>query len=262
MFNSEEGKRLFPWIRAGLIIFVVFLGATSVYMLRAIGEVGKDTPPVSMVSVTGESEVFAKPDTASLSFGANVTAKTVAEAQKQVTEKINAALAMLKAEGIEDKDIKNTAYDISPHYEYQQIYCITTPCPPGRNTLTGYDVTQTVTVKIRDTAKVGTVLGKLGDLELTNVSSVTFTIDDEDALRAQAREEAIEKAQAEAKKLARDLGVSLGRIVSFSESGDYPIYYGRGGAGDMAIAAPEKMVTVPTGENKITSNVTITYEIK
>ncbi len=263
MFNTEEGKQLFKWVRVVAILLVVFLAVKSVYVLRATGELGKDVPPTSMISVSGESEVFAVPDTASLSFGATAFASTVSDAQQEVTKKINAALDMLKKAGIEEKDIKNTDYSISPHYEYPQIYCIKAPCPSPRQTLTGYDVTQTVSVKIRDTKKVGDILGNLGELGLSNVSGVTFTIDDEDGLRADAREKAIKMAQEKAEKLADDLDVSLGRIVSFSESGDYPMpyAYGRGGDAVMNMAAPEK-VSVPVGENKIMSTVTITYEIK
>ncbi len=263
MFNTEEGKQFMKLGRIVIIILAVFLVAKSLHVLASIGQVGKDVPPTSMISVTGESEVFAVPDTASLSFGAHVEAKTVSGAQEEVTQKINAAINMLKNMGIEDKDIKNIGYDISPHYEYPQIYCITAPCPSPRQTLTGYDVTQTVSVKIRDTSKVGDILGNLGRLELTNVSGVTFTIDDEDGLREEARKEAIDMAKEKAKKLARELGVSLGDVVSFSESGDYPTpyAYGRGGDAVMNMAAPEK-VSVPVGENKIVSNVTITYEIK
>lgn len=264
MFNTEEAKPLYFWAKIVLIILAVFLAVQALYALTATGNIGKDVPPTSLISVTGESEVFAVPDTASISFGAQATEKTVAEAQKKVTEKVNRAIAMLKKAGIEEKDIKNTSYNIAPQYEYPQIYCIQAPCPPSRQTLTGYVVDQMLEVKIRNTTDVGSILGQLGSLELTNVSGVTFTIDDEDGLKAEAREKAIDQAKEKAEKLADELGVKLGRITNFSESGDYPIYYGYGKGGDMmAQSAPmNQSPELPMGQNKITSNVTITYEIK
>lgn len=265
MFNQEEVKPLYFWGRIVLIVLAVFLVAQALYTLTATGNIGKDVPPTSLISVTGESEVFAVPDTASLSFGAQATEKTVAEAQKKVTEKVNRAIEMLKKAGVEEKDIKNTNYNIAPHYEYPQIYCIQAPCPPSRQTLTGYDVEQMITVKIRNTADVGSILGQLGSLELTNVSGVSFMIDDEDELRAEARQKAIDQAQEKAEKLADELGVKLGRITNFYESGDNPMYYAKGGMYESAMAAnaPGAITPdLPMGQNKIVSNVTITYEIK
>lgn len=262
MFNSEEARPLLKWVRLVFIILFVFLLAETLYVFRATGNIGKDTPPTSLISVNGTSEVFAKPDTATISFGAHATAKSVADAQKEVTEKVNAALDMLKKADVDEKDIKHTNYSITPHYEYPQIVCITAPCISPRQTLTGYDVDQMIEVKIRNTGDVGSILGKLGSLELTNVSGVTFTIDNEDALKEQARTQAIDEAKAKAKKLAHELGVSLGRVTNFSESGDYPMYYAKGGVYESAMAVDAPAPTVPTGENKITSSVTITYEIK
>jgi len=72
---------------------------------------------------------------------------------------------------------------------------------------------------------------------------------------------AIEAAKAKAEQLAKDLGIRLVRIVNFSEGGNYPIY-GRAEfkalSADDAIPLPE----IPVGENKIVSNVTITYEVR
>lgn len=262
MFNTEEAKPLYQWMRITLIILVVFLAAKSLYTLRAMGNIGKDTPPTSLISVTGDSEVFAVPDTATVSFGAHAMAASVADAQKEVTEKINRAIDMLKKAGVDEKDIKNTNYSIAPHYEYPQIVCIAAPCPSPRQTLTGYDVDQMLEVKIRKTGDVGSILGQLGSLELTNVSGVSFTIADEDKLKAEAREKAIDEAKEKAEVLADQLGVRLGRITNFSESGDYPIYYGKGGMYESAMVADAPAPRLPVGENKITSNVTITYEIR
>lgn len=264
MFNTPEGARFLRFGTAAMILLVVFLAVQSVYTLRATSYVGKNTPVQNIISVNGKGEVFATPDIATFSFGAEATAKTVAEAQTTVTTKINKALDMIKAAGVEDKDIKTVNYSINPHYEYTQTICTTYSCPPSQSRLTGYDVNQMVEVKVRDTAKAGSILSGLGTVGVTNVSGLTFTIDDEDTQIAKAREMAIADARSKAKELAKNLGVRLGDVVSFNDYG-YPMPYYKtmsavGMGGDMMEQAANPRI--PTGESNIVSNVTITYEIR
>jgi uncharacterized protein len=167
---------------------------------------------------------------------------------------------------VEEKDIKTVGYNVYPQYEWQQSAC--TPggiCPPGRQILTGYEVRQTITVTVRDTEKAGELLSSVGELGASEVSSLTFTVDEDESLRDEARAAAIAQAKEKADELAEQLGVKLVRIVSFSESnGGYPVpyygeAYGRGGVmAQDAKLAPE----TPMGENTYISNVNITYEIR
>ena len=190
--------------------------------------------------------------------------KTVKEAQDKATVKMDLALAAMKALGIENKDIKTSGYNAYPKYENEQIVCITYPCPVGRQKIIGYEVNQNITVKVRKIDDAGKTIDAVTTAGASNVSGISFTIDDEDALTRDARKKAIEDAREKAKELAKDLDVRLVRIVNFSENGrGYPMYFkteaslGMGGA-DSAVPAP----TLPVGENEIVSNVTITYEIR
>src|SRR6187551_809643 len=110
---------------------------------------------------------------------------------------------------------------------------------------------QTIMVKVRDTNTTGAILDGLAKAGVTNVSGPNFTIDDEETIKAQARAKAIDDAKAKAEVLADQLGVRLGRIISFNESGNYPSYYAKAemmnAAGDMAQAPTPSL---PTGENK------------
>ncbi|MDZ4227187.1 MAG: SIMPL domain-containing protein [Patescibacteria group bacterium] len=191
----------------------------------------------------------------------------MADAQDAATEKSNAVIAYLKGEGIEEKDIKTTDYNVYPQYDYTRSACSEVGyCPPGRQELRGFEVSQTLSVKVRDTEKAGGLLSGVGSRGASQVSGLSFTIDDEDALKAEARGKAIDDAQAKAKELAGQLGVSLVRVVGFYENeGGYPVPYAYGTGGDMmavrtesAKAAPD----IPVGENKIVSNVSVTYEIR
>ncbi len=170
----------------------------------------------------------------------------------------------MKEQGIEDKDIKTENYNLSPKYKYIQKPCVFgSMCPPGEQTPDGFEVSQTISVKVRKIDTAGAMLTKIGSLGATDISGLNFTIDDEDALIAEARDKAIADAKAKAEKLADSLGVRLVRIMSFNENGGgYPVYsispMADMRAGSKEVAAPN----VPAGENKTTSNVTITYEIK
>ena len=249
-----------------LLLLALFLFVKTVGEIKSYRFIGGGVPVTNTITVSGVGEVFAVPDIGSFSFSVSEEKVTVKEAQSEATRKINVALGLLRGANVEDRDIKTTAYNIYPQYTYIREICKPGfPCGGGKRELTGYNVSQTISVKIRDIDKAGEILAEIGSIGVTTVSGLNFTIDDEDELKRDARREAIDDARAKAKQLARDLGVKLIRVVSFSEGGGGPIYrgfdfavaesavYGSGG-----LEAPE----IPVGENKITSNVSITYEIR
>lgn len=261
-FLKEKGM----FYRLGL----VFLGLLSLFVLvKIVGEarayrfIGSNPDVSSAISVSGKGEVFAVADTGTFNFSVVEEGKLAKDAQTKATEKINKAIDYLKKSGIDEKDIKTLSYNIYPKYEYSGASpCSGYYCPPQRSTIVGYEVSQTIEVKVRDTEKVGELLSGVGSLGVSDVSGLSFGIDDEEALKEEARSMAIEDARAQAEKLAKDLGVKIVRIISFSEnSGGYPVYLEKaayGMSGDSVPVAPE----IPVGENKISSNVTITYEIR
>jgi uncharacterized protein YggE len=264
-FNSPRIQQLTTGV---LAVLLLWLGAKFITEVKGFSYVGRDVPAMNVITVSGLGEVYAKADIASVSFSVSEEKKTVGEAQSIVTEKMDKALEAVKALGVEEKDIKTAGYNVYPQYEWiQATPCTQWSCPPGKNELKGYQVSQTIVVKVRDTDKLGTLLEGLGSAGITTINGPEFTIDDEDVLKAEAREIAIKEAKEKAEKLADDLGVRLVRISSFYENSDpgYPMpFYGMGG--DMAMSARAEAVksvpSVPVGENKIVSSVSITYEIR
>jgi uncharacterized protein YggE len=246
---------------AALAVLALFLAAKAI---DAFGNIGRTTNPYqTTIMVEGTGEATAIPDVARVTFSVTESATTVAEAQTAATEKTDTALAAMKELGVEDKDLKTLSYNVYPKYEYQNP-CYSGACPPAREPrITGYEVSQSVQVTVRDTAKAGEVLQALGTTEVQNISGPTFTVDDADAVKAEARDMAIAEAKEKAKKLAKELGVSLGSVVSFYENnyGGYPMYdsYGYGGEG---MPMDTKAPTLPTGEQETSITVSITYEIR
>lgn len=249
------------------MVLVIFLAVFTVKQIKSIAYVGKDTPIMNSISVTGKGEIVTIPDVATFSFTVTENAKTVADAQTRATERTDAALKAVRAAGVDDKDIKTTGYNINPHYEYQTSICSPTYCPPSKSILTGYDVSQTIEVKVRDLEKVGAIFGSIGSAGVQNVSSLQFAVDDIEAVRAQARKIAIADAQARAKELSKQLGVRLVKITSYYDQSNEPIFYGRGGGGDMAMSVKSEAALavppeIPSGEQKVISNIVISYEIR
>ena len=248
-------------------VLALFLLMATLSEFRSYRYIGSGVAPTNTITVSGDGEVFAVPDTATFSVTVQEEAKEVKDAQDTATEKSNDIIAYLKGAGIDEKDIQTTDYSVYPQYDYLQGVCPTSGyCPPGKQTLRGFQVSQTLTVKVRDTKKAGDLLSGVGSRGASQVSGLSFTIDDQDALEAQARGKAIDDARTKAEALASQLGVSLVRIVGFSESGNYPMpyAYGRGGVTMAMDVSAEKALSpeVPVGQNKITSNVSVTYEIR
>lgn len=257
--SPEQKVKLYRWLKTGLIVFLVLWAANAIFDGRGYGDNNK-TP--NTISFSGHGEVTAVPDIANVYFTISKDAKTVKDAQAEVAVVEKKALDVLKAEGVMEKDIKTTSASFYPKYEYKQVACLQDYCPGGRQVLVGYTASESITVKIRNTDSVGDIMQGLGTMGVSDLNGPNFAIDKEDTLKAQARKLAIEDAKAKAKVLARDLGVSLKKIVSFSENGNYPVpLYAKSammGAGDAA-SAP---AVIPKGENTISSDVTITYEIR
>lgn len=251
---------------AALAMLALFLLIQSVKALKEYRYVGSGVTATNTISVSGMGEVFAVPDQATFTVTVREDAATVAVAQDEATKKTNDIIAYLKGAGVEEKNIKTINYNVNPKYEYTQEACTNFSCPPSNQKLVGFEVWQMLEVKVEDPQKAGELLTGVGSKGATEVSSLSFTIEDEDALKAEARQQAIDEADEKAEALANQLGVELVRVVGFSEdSYGYPPmpYYARGGvAMDMAMESKAVAPELPTGENKITSNVNITYEIR
>lgn len=260
--ESEKSKKYLGAAGTVALLAVAF-GAVS-FGLESLQSVKYPNGQVASITVSGEGEVTAKPDIATVSFTVRESAKTVPEAQKLAEAKIKAALKELEALNVEEKDIKTNSYSVNPKYETSQIYCITYPCPAGKTTITGYEVTQSVTVKVRKIDQAGEVLGLVGKVNITEISGPDFTVDDMDKAQAEAKELAIEEAKEKARVTAKSLGVSLGSITSFSDDqgGYYPVMYARDAMSSMGGAMKTESVSLPQGESVIKSRVTITYTLK
>lgn len=230
------------------IALSILVFAKIVSEIKSLSIKGTQIPSIT---VSGEGKVFTRPDIGQVSLSVVGESKTAVEAQSLATASINKATDFLNKKGVDKKDIKTTGYSINPLYDYKE----------GERIFRGYEVRQSLEVKIRDIDKAGEILAGVTSAGINQVGQLFFTVENPDNIRAEVRKQAIDNAKSKARALAKDLGVRLGDILSFNESygGIQPIYreaifapMGKGGS------APE----VPVGENEIVVTVSLVYEIK
>ncbi|HOI97635.1 MAG TPA: SIMPL domain-containing protein [Candidatus Pacearchaeota archaeon] len=262
------------------IALAVYVAALAVNAIKSNKYIGRQVANQATISVSGDGEVYKTPDLAVMSFSVVSEAKTVAEAMEDNTKKMNAITDVMKSMGVAENDLQTTNFSINPRYDYVRA---TAPVPAdgaeiavdeeyyypsGKRTLSGYDVNQTMTIKVRqeNMGKIGQIIQEATASGANQVGSLQFTLDDPDAAQAEARELAIAEAKEKAEILARQLNVKLVRIISYNDGGYSPAYrlnydtkqeYGMGG-GAASVPAPD----IQAGESKISMNVNITYEIE
>ncbi|MEK7090153.1 MAG: SIMPL domain-containing protein [Patescibacteria group bacterium] len=231
-------------------------------------------------SVSGEGKIIAIPDIAQFSFTVLTEGGTdLTGLQAENSKKVNAAIDFIKSEDIAAADIKTENYSISPRYQYFRCdYPVPLPlgieggatlrpdyypkpCPPAE--IVGYTISQSVSVKVREFEKIGSLLTGVVESGANSVSGVNFTIDNPTAIENQARAEAIKEARIKAEAIADAGGFRLGKILSITEGGGFYPYYrleasidnnGKGGG----MPAP----AIEPGSQDVVINVSISYEIK
>ncbi len=245
------------------LLALTFFVAVSGYNAFKQGKyIGQDIESQNTITVSGTGEVSARPDLAIISFSVVTEAVTVSEAMEENSSKMNQIIAFAKEQGVEEKDLKTTNFSIYPRYEWHRegVYW---PYPEGDRALVGYEINQTLQVKIRNMEKIGDIVQGATNLGVNQLGNLSFSIDDEDGLKEQARNEAIDEAKAKAKKLATQLEVRLVKITNFSEGGYSPMpRYDNYAESAVAMGGGETAPEITTGENEITVSVSITWEIR
>jgi len=235
----------------------IFIGVLIIFLIFSIFKMGEDTEQDNTISITGFAEVNAKPDVAQITLTVISENKDLGLASEENNQKINTIIDFLKENSIEEKDIKTSLYNINPRYEYSNDY--------KNRYLASYEVRQSLDVKIRNLDIVGEIVAGATSKGANDISSLQFIIDDDGLLKEQAREKAIEDAKLKALKLGKDLGVSLTEIIGFYENTYTPVFREYSAMKSMDNVAEAVQLTAPsiqTGENTITSNITIVYKIK
>jgi uncharacterized protein len=252
--NNLQKTVLF-WLGAAFLVVV------SIFFLTSINQMANTATTTNTVSFSGEGKISAKPDVAVTTLSIVTEAATSKAAQDLNSAKSKKVVEYLKSQNIADKDIRTTGYNIYPQYDYTPCLRSSVPCDSSTK-IKNYQVAQGIEVKIRNLDDASKIIDGVVTAGANQVNQLSFTIDKPEALKEQARALAIADAKAKADNLKSQLGISLGRIINFTEgSNGYPMpMYEKAMSSDSGMGGGGP--SLPSGENEITVNVSITYQIK
>ena len=226
--------------------------------LAALPAHAEPTTPQRQIVVTGVGEASAKPDIAMTNLTVLRTGETARAALDEANKAMGEVTEAIKGLKIESRDLQTSGFAITPQYRYDQTQDGTQKPP----VLIGYEVRNTLSVRIRDIAAVGAVLDKAVSLGVNQGGDISFTVSDPAPLRTAARKDAVKDATATATALAEAAGVPLGAVFSIDSADQgtppQPMEMAR-----MALAAApmDKSVPVEAGENTVRATVRMVFEI-
>ena len=170
------------------------------------------------ISVVGESTISVKPDIAILDIGVETFAESVALARQSAAQEMGSVISALKKQGVDDSDIQTNRLNISPSYDYEEI--MVRGKRTGRQVLTGYFVNNVVKVRIRALEKAGEVIDRTASAggDSIRINGISFTVDDLSPYKVLLRKAAVEDSLVKANHYATESGVTLGPLISLSET--------------------------------------------
>jgi uncharacterized protein len=195
----------------------------------------------------GEGSISVTPDYAQIRSGVTTRAKTVKEGVDANSKLMVAIIAALKDAGIAEKDIQTARFSVQPVYAPQE--------PRTEPKLSGYSVSNQMSVTIREIGKVGDVLDRVVAAGATDTGNVSFLVSDASKALDQAREAAIADARRKAEVYAKASGVQLGRVEWITEDTS------SGPSVPMMARAEAGPVPIASGENTLRVRVTVGFDI-
>lgn len=234
----------------GLILASVMI----ISVLAACTITPASAPQIRTINAYGTGEVYLVPDIAYVYVGVRADADEVSTALNTSNVQTGKVAEAVKALGVEMKDIQTTNFNVYPATDYS---------PDGTISRKYYVVENTIYITVRDLSKLGTLLDSVVRSGANTINGISFDVADKDAALTQARDMAVTKARAEAEGIAKAAGITLGNLQNINVStsgGTVPIYEGKGGGGNAAMASSS--VPVSAGQLLITASANLTYEIK
>lgn len=209
-----------------------------------------ESPRTMTISATGMAA--GRPDLATINVGVITQGETAEEALKQNNQKMTALIASLEKAGLKKKDIQTSRFDVQPQYAKSVASY------NSRGKISGYQVTNQVSVTVRDLERLGIILDQVTKAGANQIYGIGFGFSDPQPLLDKAGQEAIKEARRKALLYAEAAGVQLGKVLALNESG--------GGRPEMKFMRAESMamdsVPVAVGESSVSASVSITFELK
>jgi uncharacterized protein YggE len=211
----------------------------------------------AIVTVSGEGRSTVAPDTAIVTLSVVRQAKTAQEALADNNKAMDAVATALKAGGVAERDLQTSGFSIQQLLNFPS----STDGQPQAPQVIGYQATNTLTARVRDLAKLGSLIDQAVTLGVNQGGDVQFINDKPEAAINDARKQAVADAIAKAGTLAQAAGVKLGRIVEINENPDRPMPQPIMRA-TMMKAAADSAVPIQAGENTYHVTVNVTYALE
>ncbi len=202
------------------------------------------------ISVTGHGEVRAAPDMAVVSIGVSSHAETARAALSANSEAMTRIMASLKTGAIPEKDIQTSNFSVQASYDFSNN---------AQPRLTGYDVSNSVSVMVRALEGLGALLDQVVSAGSNQINGITFAVSAPDAAMDKARELAAADALRKAKLYARSMSFQMGGVLNLTETRNFqpPMF-----AKDARMESMAADVPVAPGEQVLTVDVSITWAIE
>lgn len=160
--------------------------------------------PIPSIAVTSHGEVKVSPDRATIQISVQTKGETAAAAASENARKQKSVIDALKALGLGDKDISTSGYNVYPEQRYE---------PNREPVITGYNVTNTITVDLKSVAMVGRVIDVALSKGANMINSLQFYASNVQAARHEAIAIAIRNARADAEAAAHAAGGNVSDLL-------------------------------------------------
>lgn len=240
-------QRILSIIGMAVVVLLVLLVGMVAFSYARTANAQTGVTAMRQVTVVGHGEVKTRPDMATVQIGVQTQAADAKDALAQNTQQTQAVQAKLKDLGIADKDMQTSNFSINPTYDND-----------GRQ-VTGYTVSNMVSVTIRNLDQAGMLLDQVVQAGANSIYGINFSVSDPEAVLNQARTQAIQNAQARASQLAQAAGASAGEVLVITEN--------VGSAPPMPMmardsAAAGSAAPIQAGEQTLSVDVQVTYALR
>jgi len=243
------------------VLLALSLAAASVHAQAAPAASAAATEPAvsgsaqsTLLSVTSEGESRQVPDVVRISAGVSNRAQDATTALAENSSKMNRVAAAIRAAGVAGRDVQTARISIQPHYRYPR---------DGEAVFTGYQASNSVTVKLRDIARLGDLLDALVTGGATQIDGAYFEVDQPQLGYDRARLSALERARERARQYADALGLRVLRVVSVDEGGGFrQVQHNlRMAMAEASPMLPDAAPPVSPGETTLRARLNVVFEL-
>lgn len=231
---------------------ILAIGSLAI-MAMSSAALAQPVPPETLLTVSATGESTRVPDIATFSAGVVTQALAARDAMSANNSQMAAVVRALKKAGVADRDIQTSNINLNPQYSYEERRA---------PQLTGYQATNTVTVRLRNLAKSGDIIDALVSSGANQVNGPMFTLDKPEEANDEARVDAMNKARARANLYAKAAGLSVKRIVSINEGGGYQPPQPMPKVAMLRAESDAAAPPVEAGELGLSANITVTFELQ